>query len=136
MSSSLIDHPGLRISVASRHPPGAKPVSVFEAGRDTKDVLRAIVRMSPLPMVLTDPHQPDDPLVYANHAFLQLTGYSESEVLGRNCRFLQGKRTDPEAVTFLSKSVRTNAEAQVDLWNYRKDGTALLEHHVHRPGLR
>ncbi len=48
-------------------------------------------------IVLAAPRQPDCPLVYANAAFLRMTGYAEEEVLGRNCRFLQGPDTDPAA---------------------------------------
>jgi PAS domain S-box-containing protein len=91
---------------------------------EAPEILRAIVRMSPLPMVLTDPSRPDDPLVFTNRAFDQLTGYAEGEMIGQNCRFLQGLHTDPDAIRQLSAAVRGRKEAQVELWNYRKDGSA------------
>ena len=91
--------------------------------QDAPDILRAVARMSPLPMVLTDPHQPDDPLVFCNAAFSQLTGYSADEVVGRNCRLLQGELTDPAALVALRDAVAGRRECQVELWNHRKDGS-------------
>ena len=94
-----------------------------QGSREAADVLRAVVRMSPLAMVLTDAHVPDFPVVFCNAAFKRLTGYSEEETIGRNCRFLQGPDTDPAAVSVLRDAVRAGGEVQVDLWNYRKDGS-------------
>lgn len=74
-------------------------------------------------MVVTDPRQPDNPIVLANQAFLDLTGYDAGEVVGRNCRLLQGERTCPEAVSQLRAAVREGREIEVQLLNYRKDGT-------------
>jgi PAS domain S-box-containing protein len=103
----------------------AVPPSVFLGSeRDASDILRAVVTMSPLPMVLTDPSQPDDPVVFLNQAFTALTGYSEDDVLGTNCRFLQGPETDPASIQILAKAVQDNTRTQVELWNYRKDGSA------------
>ena len=90
---------------------------------DAPDILRAVARMSPLPMVLTDPHQPDDPLVFCNEAFSQLTGYTADELVGRNCRLLQGELTDPVALMALRDAIADRREYQVELWNYRKDGS-------------
>ncbi|MFC6773801.1 PAS domain-containing protein [Methylobacterium gregans] len=55
----------------------------------------AAMQAARLPMTITDPHRSDNPIVFANDAFLRLTGYVRSEVEGRNCRFLQGADTDP-----------------------------------------
>ena len=96
-----------------------QPVS----GRDAADILRAIARMSPLPMVLTDPHREDAPAVFCNAAFTRLTGYAEDEVVGRNLRFLQGPETDDRALEVLRKSITAQKECQVELWNYRRDGS-------------
>ncbi len=87
------------------------------------DIFYAAVQMSRMSIVLADPHQSDYPLLFCNRAFCELTGYRESEGLGRNCRFLQGKLTDPGAVRVLRDAVATQTDAQVELWNYRKDGT-------------
>ena len=62
------------------------------------DPFAAAVRATRMPMIVTDPRQYDNPIVFANDAFLHLTGYSRLEVMGRNCRFLQGPETDPAAV--------------------------------------
>lgn len=72
---------------------------------------------------LTDPHLPDNPIVFANRAFLALTGYPETEVTGRNCRFLQGPDTDPEAIRRLSEAIAGEDVVIVEMINYRKDGT-------------
>ncbi|MBV7258032.1 PAS domain-containing protein [Erythrobacter sp. WH158] len=72
---------------------------------------------------LCDPHAKDLPIVFANRAFRQLTGYSESEILGRNCRFLQGPNTDPEPVARMRKAIADEDVVVVELLNYRKNGT-------------
>ncbi|KQQ32535.1 hypothetical protein ASF58_24345 [Methylobacterium sp. Leaf125] len=59
------------------------------------DPFAAAVRATRMPMVITDPRLPDNPIVYVNDAFVKLTGYARDEILGRNCRFLQGPETDP-----------------------------------------
>ena len=63
------------------------------------------------------------PLTFVNDAFLRLTGYARDEVMGRNCRFLQGPDTDPSAISAISSALRDGREATVVLRNYRKDGT-------------
>ena len=65
---------------------------------DRGGVFFAAAEMTRMPMVVTDPNLPDNPIVFANRAFQDLTGYTEEEILGRNCRFLQGAQTDREVV--------------------------------------
>lgn len=72
---------------------------------------------------LTDPRLPDDPIVFCNRAFERLTGYPSGEIVGRNCRFLQGPKTDQTQVTRIREAIRTEQVAVVELLNYRKDGT-------------
>ncbi len=91
--------------------------------RDAADILRAVARMSPLPMVLADPYRPDMPAVFCNAAFTRLTGYAEDEVIGRNLRLLQGPETDDRALDTLRLGIAAQREIQVELWNYRQDGT-------------
>ncbi|MET3691463.1 PAS domain S-box-containing protein [Methylobacterium goesingense] len=79
---------------------------------------------SPTPMVLTDPRLADNPIVWANDAFLALTGYSWEDLDGRNCRMLQGADTDPRAVRRLREAVRVGRPIEIELVNYRKDGTS------------
>lgn len=72
---------------------------------------------------LSDPNQPDVPIVFANRAFRDLTGYSEEEIIGRNCRFLQGPRTRREPVERLRNAIAKEEVLVVELLNYRKDGS-------------
>ena len=74
-------------------------------------------------ITIADASLPDKPLIYVNAAFERLTGYPVQEVLGRNCRFLQGPGTDPDAVTALRTAIRENRAITVQLLNYRKDGS-------------
>jgi PAS domain S-box-containing protein len=74
-------------------------------------------------IVISDPNRPDNPLVYVNDGFARLTGYSGQDVLGRNCRFLQGPGTDPTALGQIRAAIRERRDCLVELLNYRKDGT-------------
>ncbi|KAJ6843999.1 protein TWIN LOV 1 [Iris pallida] len=74
--------------------------------------------------VLTDPHLPDMPIVYASDAFLNMTGYSRNDVLGRNCRFLSGPGTDGEVLHQIQDSIRREQPCTVCILNYRKDGSS------------
>ena len=73
--------------------------------------------------VITDPSMPDNPIVYASEGFLLLTGYNLQQVLGRNCRFLQGPETDPKAVDRIRKGIETGEDTNVIIMNYRVDGS-------------
>jgi PAS domain S-box-containing protein len=84
---------------------------------------RAVVAAG-LSFTISDPRLPDNPLVFVNPAFERTTGYSAQEVLGRNCRFLQGRDTDPGAVARLRAAIAAEQHAVVVLLNHRKDGTA------------
>lgn len=83
----------------------------------------AAMQAARLPMTITDPHRLDNPIVFANDAFLRLTGYARSEVEGRNCRFLQGADTDPDAAARIGHALRAGRDIGLDILNYRKDGT-------------
>jgi PAS domain S-box-containing protein len=74
-------------------------------------------------IVIADPHQPDCPIIYVNPAFTAITGYPPEEILGRNCRFLQGPETDPQYVNQVRDCLRGERECQVVLRNHRRDGT-------------
>ena len=73
---------------------------------------------------LTDPHEDDNPIVFANRAFRSLTGYDESDIIGRNCRFLQGPKTDQKPVKELREAIAQEDVTIVELVNYRKDGSS------------
>jgi PAS domain S-box-containing protein len=75
-------------------------------------------------VAISDMRQPDCPLIYVNSGFEELTGYRAQEVIGRNCRFLQGAERDQEAVSRLREALSQGEPCCVILRNYRKDGTA------------
>lgn len=77
-------------------------------------------------IVLTDPTQPDDPVVYASPGFLKLTGYTKEEVLGRNCRFLQGPDTDPKVIQKIRDAVKNERPFVCEVINYTKSGHAWM----------
>lgn len=72
---------------------------------------------------IADPSLPDNPIVYVSQGFLDLTGYTLDQVLGRNCRFLQGPGTDQAAVDVIRKGVMEGKDTSVCLLNYKADGT-------------
>jgi len=71
---------------------------------------------------ITDPSRPDNPLVYVNDGFCRLTGYDREDVLGRNCRFLQGPDTDEATLDRLRAAIDAEEPVTVELRNYRADG--------------
>nr|AML79579.1 putative LOV domain-containing protein [Neurachne alopecuroidea] len=72
--------------------------------------------------VITDPRLPDNPIIFASDSFLQLTEYSREEILGRNCRFLQGPETDLGTVKKIRDAIHNQTEVTVQLINYTKSG--------------
>ena len=75
-------------------------------------------------VVVTNHRLPDNPIVFANAGFYKMTGYSEKEIMGRNCRFLQGAQTDSNMVSSIRQAIAEQREFQGILLNYRKDGTS------------
>jgi PAS domain S-box-containing protein len=86
-------------------------------------LLNRVVAAAVTSIVVTDPHLPDNPIVFHNPAFGRVTGYLPYEVNGRNCRFLQGPDTDPAAIAEIRSALREERHCHVVLRNYRKDGT-------------
>ena len=86
--------------------------------------LLAAIQHSGEPMVLTDPHLPDHPMIAANAAFSAMTGYPHGEIIGRNCRFLQGPGTDQATVRRIGASIREGHGCIEWIVNHRKDGEA------------
>ncbi|WP_211310896.1 EAL domain-containing protein [Halomonas denitrificans] len=112
-------------------------VGVYGVGRDItgrreqEEQLRLLARgidASRNGVVLADATLPDLPLVFVNETFLGLTGYARDELIGHNCRMLQGPETDPVTVARLRAAVAERSEIQVTLRNYRKDGSAFWNH--------
>ncbi|MEF8774496.1 MAG: PAS domain S-box protein, partial [Halobacteriales archaeon] len=78
---------------------------------------------APVGITISDPDREDNPLTYVNDHFLALTGYDRDEVIGRNCRFLQGEDTREEPIAEMARAVDEEEPVTVELRNYRKDGT-------------
>jgi len=74
-------------------------------------------------VVIADPSRPDMPVIFVSDEFETQTGYPPEEVLGRNCRFLQGPDTDATAVKAIREAVTAEQPIEIDILNYRKDGT-------------
>ena len=87
------------------------------------DIFFAAVETTRMPMIVTDPRQPDNPIIFANRAFLAMTGYTPEELVGRNCRFLQGPETDPKTVDQLRAAIAERRECATEILNYRKNGS-------------
>ena len=85
--------------------------------------LLAVMMQSTEPMVLTAPDREDHPMIGVNAAFETLTGYATEEIVGRNCRFLQGEKTDPETPPRISKCITERRGCVEWIVNYRRDGT-------------
>ena len=88
---------------------------------------RAIAE-APVGITISDPGQEDNPLIYVNDAYVEMTGYPREEVLGENCRFLQGEDTDSERVARIREAIDNEEPIAIDLRNYRKDGTEFWNH--------
>lgn len=73
-------------------------------------------------ITLSDPEQPDNPIVFANGVFCEMTGYDLDEIIGRNCRFLHGEDRDQEGLEQIRNALETHSQIKVLLRNYRKDG--------------
>ncbi|WP_420384566.1 PAS domain-containing protein [Novosphingobium sp.] len=73
--------------------------------------------------VLSNPRLPDNPIVACNQAFVALTGYTDDEIIGRNCRFLRGTGTEAELTRQLRTGIATRVPVMVEILNYKKDGT-------------
>ncbi|MGI8535005.1 MAG: SpoIIE family protein phosphatase [Mycobacteriales bacterium] len=92
-------------------------------GEDERIRERAVLATG-VSFTLSDAQAPDQPLIWVNPAFTTMTGYSPSEVVGRNCRFLQGPDSDPLVIAALRQATRDGQDVKVTLLNHRKDGTA------------
>ena len=86
--------------------------------------LQALIKMSPLAMCITDPRLPDNPMIACNQAFTELTGYSQAEAIGRNCRFLSHEPSRPEVAELIARAIEQHRGVMFEAVNYRKDGTA------------
>ncbi len=74
-------------------------------------------------IVITDALLPDNPIIYANRAFEKITGYKRTDILNQNCRFLQNRDRDQEGVRVIRNAIKKGESCQVEVRNYKKDGT-------------
>jgi len=88
-----------------------------------KDLLWWALEKTDSPLLMAEPGEDDNPIVYVNEAFEQLTGYSESEMIGQDCRLLQGEKTREEPVRKLREAIENQEQTTAELRNYQKDGT-------------
>ena len=80
-------------------------------------------RHSGVAMIVTDARQQDDPIVFVNDAFLDLSGYEAAELIGRNCRLMQAPGADPATVARIAAAIAAGRAVEAELLNMRKDGT-------------
>lgn len=97
--------------------------ATLAAAHGSDDPFAAAIRATRMAMIVTDASHADHPIIFANDAFCALTGYEREEIIGRNCRFLQGARTDPAVVAAIRTAVDQGQSVTVDILNYRKDGS-------------
>ncbi|WP_254766933.1 bacterio-opsin activator domain-containing protein [Salinilacihabitans rarus] len=120
-----LDHDGYDARV-HRGADGATVTFETADGRPT-DTDRAVkaraVDEAPVGVTISDPSREDNPLVYVNEAYREITGYTADEVVGQNCRFLQGEDTDPKAVAEMRRGIDAEEPVTVEVRNYRKDGS-------------
>ena len=88
---------------------------------DGTDPFVAAVRATRMPMIITNPRMADNPIVFANDSFCRFTGYSREEILGRNCRFLQGPESDPATVDRIRAAIAAKEPIEIDIQNHAKD---------------
>ena len=100
---------------------GSGPAGVIDQHHD---IFFAAVERTRMPMIVTDPHQPDNPIIFANRAFIRMTGYAIEELIGNNCRFLQGPDTDRDTISEVRDAVMEHREFATEILNYRKDGSS------------
>ena len=85
--------------------------------------LKALIVDSPIASVISNPRLKDNPIVACNASFIELTGYGEDEIVGRNCRFLAGPATEPWLTETIRSGVRKHRPVLVEILNYKRDGT-------------
>ena len=76
--------------------------------------------------VITDPDLDDNPIIYASESFCKLTQYKKDEIEGRNCRFLQGPRTNPTDIVLMRENINNRKATSCKILNYRKDGSQFV----------
>ena len=94
--------------------------------KEALDLLKRSLDALPRGVLITDCQQEDDPIIYVNKYFLEMSGSDESEILGKNCRFMQGKETDTESLKKLAMAMQKRESVTVQMINYRKNGAQFV----------
>jgi PAS domain S-box-containing protein len=118
-----IAHEQLEARVVERTAELARANDELRAALRENSRLAAAIDSCQLGVLISDPLQPDLPTIFVNPAFKKVTGYTRSETIGRNCRFLQGPETDPAAIEEIRQAIKNRRPYRGTLRNYRKDGT-------------
>ena len=105
-------------------PPAVLEACGEDAAMDSQDFnLVKSIQKSQHSFVITDPSLQDNPIVFASDDFLKLTGYTREQVLGRNCRFLQGTETNQDKIDQIRKNLAVGDDVSVTMLNYTAEGT-------------
>ncbi len=96
------------------------------SNQEELELLKRSLDALPRGVLITDCQQEDDPIIYVNKYFLEMSGYDESEILGKNCRFMQGKETDKESLKKLAMAMEKREPVTVQMINYRKNGEQFI----------
>ena len=94
-----------------------------DLGKASQESLAKMIENTSVPFIVSNPRIHDNPIIMCNKAFVELTGYNKQEILGRNCRFLSGKDTNPQHTQLIVNAVRNHEPVLVEILNYKKDGT-------------
>ncbi|WP_158598400.1 PAS domain-containing protein [Notoacmeibacter ruber] len=116
------DHQSRRVFQALQDDVGANR-RIAELGIRSDLFFEQALEQTRMAVCVTDPHQPDNPIVFVNNAFEAMTGYAREDIVGKNCRFLQSPRTDPKMVARLRKAIDAEETCVVEILNRRADGT-------------
>jgi PAS domain S-box-containing protein len=95
----------------------------IESFRQQGGIFVDAVRLTRMPMMVTDATLPGNPIVFANNAFVELSGYSMDELVGQDPHFLNGPGTDPEAIRQYTRSMQERRDENLEIQQYRKDGS-------------
>jgi PAS domain S-box-containing protein len=90
------------------------------------DLIKKSLDVIPRGILITDCSKEDDPIIYANEYFIHMSGYSREEIIGKNCRFMQGEKTDQESLKKIAIAIQNKEPCYVKMINYRKNGESFL----------
>ena len=116
------DHATSRLGTEDARRDTARIAAEILGMAGSTDPFAAAVRATRMPMVITNPRLPDNPIVFANDAFCRLSGYPRAEILNRNCRFLQCDQTDQQTVARIRAAVQAGRSIEIEIRNQRRDG--------------